>query len=80
VPKTTEKREIKVTVDIRPGPVSPAQAAAWYQLWAKLLRIEQAPAPGREDRGGEGDGTEPPKSGRQTPLPAVKPFVPGGKR
>ena len=31
------KDTIKVKVDIRPGPVSPAQKQAWRRFWQKLI-------------------------------------------
>lgn len=40
VPKTTEKREIKVRVNIKPvklADVTPAQRAAWRKFWQKLI-------------------------------------------
>jgi hypothetical protein len=37
VAKTTEKKEIKVAVDIRPGPVTPHQREAWRHFWQKLI-------------------------------------------
>jgi len=29
--------ELRVTVDIRPGPVSPAQGQAWKRFWQKMI-------------------------------------------
>ena len=37
VAKTTNKRIIKLTVDIRRGPVTPAQKTAWRKFWARLI-------------------------------------------
>jgi len=31
------KPQVKATLNIRPGPASPAQKAAWHELWAKIL-------------------------------------------
>lgn len=36
VRKTTSKPEIKVKVDIRPGPASPAARCAWARFWRQL--------------------------------------------
>lgn len=36
MPRSVAK-PIKVNVDIRPGPVTPAHKAAWRKFWAKLL-------------------------------------------
>jgi hypothetical protein len=33
--------QIKVEVKIKPGEPTPAQAAAWRELWAKLLRSQE---------------------------------------
>jgi hypothetical protein len=43
-----------VVTSIREGKPTPAQAAAWAQLWTKLLvpSSEDAPDPGTENRGG----------------------------
>jgi hypothetical protein len=35
--RTSRKTPIKVVLDIKPGPVSPAQRMAWKRLWDKLL-------------------------------------------
>jgi len=37
MPKTNEKREIKLLASIRPGPTSPAQKQAWKRFFRKLL-------------------------------------------
>ena len=37
VPKTTDKTEVTLKVDIEPGPASPAQKAAWHKFWQKLI-------------------------------------------
>jgi len=37
VSKTASESTIKVVVDVHPGPVSPAQKAAWRKFWTKLL-------------------------------------------
>jgi len=37
VPKSIAKTPIKVTVDIRPGPASPAKQAQWRRVWRKLV-------------------------------------------
>lgn len=48
-----------VVTAIRQGKPTPAQAAAWDQLWTKLLvpSSEDAPDPGTENRGGNGGET-----------------------
>jgi len=35
--RTNRKTPIKVVLDIRPGPATPAQRMAWKRLWDKLL-------------------------------------------
>jgi len=35
--KAIKDTEAKVKVDIRPGPVSPAQKTAWVRFWQKLI-------------------------------------------
>jgi len=35
--RNSKKTPVKVVLDIKPGPVSPAQRAAWKRLWDKLL-------------------------------------------
>lgn len=37
VSKTATKTEIKITTNIRPGPVSLAQKTAWRKFWQKLI-------------------------------------------
>ncbi|MBU2535415.1 MAG: hypothetical protein KKD83_04515 [Chloroflexi bacterium] len=37
MPKSIAKTPIKVTVDIRPGPASPAKQAQWRRVWRKLV-------------------------------------------
>ena len=38
MPKTTDKEmEIKLKVNICPGPVSPVQKTAWRRFWEKLI-------------------------------------------
>ena len=37
MPKTAEKEKIKVTVDIRSGPATPATRAQWHKAWRKLV-------------------------------------------
>lgn len=34
-------REVKVTVDIRPGPSTPAQREAWDKFWQKVISKAQ---------------------------------------
>ncbi len=52
-----------VVVHIREGPVGPAQQSAYRRLWDRLLASqEEAPAPGGDNRGGDGgadDGAKP---------------------
>lgn len=50
MPKPRTKTPIKVTVDIRLGPVTPAQAALYRKFWAKLISQVQD-----EVKGGEND-------------------------
>jgi hypothetical protein len=33
----TTKAEVRVSVDIRPAPASPAQKAAWHKLFTRLV-------------------------------------------
>ena len=51
---TTEKTEIKVRMDIRPGPVSPAQKTAWRKFFSVLIaeckQELQAESEGNSDR------------------------------
>lgn len=42
VPKSDTKTQAKVTVNIRLGPVSPAQKQAWKRFWQKLLAEAKA--------------------------------------
>jgi hypothetical protein len=35
--RSSKKTPIKVILDFKPGPVSPAQRMAWKRLWDKLL-------------------------------------------
>ena len=35
--KATKDTGLKLRVDIRPGPVSPAQKTAWRKFWQKLI-------------------------------------------
>jgi hypothetical protein len=51
VPNPDTKTQLDVTVNIRHGPVSPAQKAAWRELFAKLLSKAAAGQ-------GEGNGSE----------------------
>ncbi len=37
MPKTTEKSESKIVIDIRLGPTTPAMKAAWRRAWARIL-------------------------------------------
>jgi hypothetical protein len=37
MPKLADRAPIKVTVDIRRGPASPAQKFAWKRFWQKLI-------------------------------------------
>jgi hypothetical protein len=32
-----KKQEYKVTVNIQPGPASPAQSAAWSKFWQRVI-------------------------------------------
>ncbi len=43
-----------VMVQVTSGRPTPAQAARWRQLWTRLLQMENAPTPGKEDRADEG--------------------------
>jgi len=46
-------KDLKIETQIEPGKPTPAQAAAWRELWAKLLRSqEQAKAGQESDRKG----------------------------
>jgi hypothetical protein len=40
--KTKEKQQIRVTIDIRKGSVSPAQQRAWDRFWAKIISDAKA--------------------------------------
>jgi len=33
----SDRAPVKVTVNIKPGPVSPAQKQAWRRFWQKLI-------------------------------------------
>lgn len=35
--KANKETEIKIKVDIKPGPVSPAQKTAWRKFWQSLI-------------------------------------------
>jgi len=35
--RSKNKPQVKVTVNIQPGPASPAQKAAWQKLWIKII-------------------------------------------
>jgi len=35
--KATKNTEIKVKVNIKPGPVSPTQKTTWAKFWEKLI-------------------------------------------
>jgi hypothetical protein len=48
--RISRKTPIKVVLDIKPGPASPAQRAAWKRLWDKLLSEVKA----KEPEGGSG--------------------------
>jgi len=37
VAKFVARTKIKLSVDIKPGPVSPAQTAAGHRLWQRLI-------------------------------------------
>ena len=37
MPKATENTAIKVEVNIRPEPATPAQKTAWRKFWQKLI-------------------------------------------
>ena len=37
MPKTVKKKKIKVTVDIRRGPATPATRTQWHKVWRKLV-------------------------------------------
>ena len=37
MPESNTKTTVKVTVDIRPGSVSPARKAAYRRFWSKLI-------------------------------------------
>lgn len=37
MPRSATKTEVKVKIDIRPGPASPAQKAVWGKFWQKLI-------------------------------------------
>ena len=37
IPKSATRIEIRVKIDIRPGPASPAQKVAWRRFWQKLI-------------------------------------------
>jgi len=41
-PKDQEKQQIRVTIDIRKGPVSPAQQRAWNRFWVKIISDAKA--------------------------------------
>jgi len=48
--RTSNTSPIKVVLNIRPGPVSPAQKANWQRLWDKLLSEVKGDS-GSEKRG-----------------------------
>jgi hypothetical protein len=33
----SKKYEVKVTINIQPGPASPAQSAAWNKFWQMVI-------------------------------------------
>jgi hypothetical protein len=37
VSKNQAKAEIKITVNIQPGPVTPAQKRTWDKVWQRLI-------------------------------------------
>ena len=39
MPKTTEKETIKVKINIRPGPTSPAICRAWVTFWKRIIAV-----------------------------------------
>jgi len=49
--KAKTATSIKVVLDIKPTPASPAQKAAWKRLWDKLLSEVKADEP--EGSGGQ---------------------------
>ncbi len=41
--KVTTRSEIKITTDIRPGPVTPHQRACWKKWWvARIMEAKQS--------------------------------------